>query len=585
MYFWITGILAFIALIPSAVTYGLFFFIVPGFILMIAPTLFLYSLGIKIFLNAYSSMSPEWRWLRAVCSLAGVLVAISLILNLPTFLTIHSLRTEDKFITAPVHLPDTIALFFDVKDNVGLRIPLSCAELCQRLLYNGAVKRVMVDYLTTIDKAALTKTVRFYYISRQESCPPAPVPETSGFWPGDKNYNQYSFKNDAVKMRVAAGECLLEGSASLSEAKMILAEREIRLPDREAFDDQWNIFIDTLRARRMVLFKKTANGLEVIDHKTQVQADILFMPLAIGPVESHGIEVRLGFMRMPISFNLYSDWRWNRAYISDEFRRLFGDAVKLPSEPSEQESGLAGLLNTALNKHSPEADSGLQLFDSYLQSIIQNKGGTADDVQLIARAIAETRIKNFFNLANAVRSLGIKSISLAKPMVDRAMSAVLPEEMDVVGEMGWGINALPEGAAVQILPELEKLARMPEYRGIGWYAVSRLRDGGEAALPVLGEIINTPSSAYNQNPKDAEVVIGALTGLCKMGDKAKGAKDDLIKYLHSSLGKPVSPNYTGLAIETLGHFMSIEELQSEVGGYDFEKEIRHSGYRPCNRFI
>lgn len=305
-YFWIVGILALIAFIPDAITLGFFAFLLPGFILCAAPTLFLYSVWIRIFFNDLKSLPGDWGWVAAVCAVVGIFTLVSVIFNYPTYKTINTLKEGDRFISAPVQLPDTIAILFSSRRDLT-QSASACSELCQKLLYNGAVKRVMMDSLAPMDKATLGKTTRFYYISQQEPCLPASVLETSGFRP--------------------AGGCLLEGSAPLSEAEMILTEEEIKSSVSGEFKEKWNLASDNVRARQMTLYRNTADALEIIDRKTQVEADVLFIPLVIWP-SGYGLHYTQGFLRKFISFNLYEDANLGRSNIFDEYRRLFGDAVK-----------------------------------------------------------------------------------------------------------------------------------------------------------------------------------------------------------------------------------------------------------------
>lgn len=557
-YFFITGIFAFIAFIPNAITFGFIFGIfllgIPGIILGYAPMLFLYSLVIKIFLGLFSTMTSNGlRCLFALLSTLALASLFPLAINYQTSKIVDTLRAEDKSIVSPVHLGDTIALMFpSSQDSLGRHTPPSCTSLCQNLLYNGAVKRVMVDDLSTINKESLSKNVRFYYISRQGFCPTGI--DSNGFRPGQQGYNSTIVGNSTIQMRKVAGECLLEGSAPLSEAQMIFIEQEFKkLPYRDAI--LWSLSPDAIVSRRIELLQNAQGKLELLDRKTQIETSVLAVPLVIGTVGGYGFKVLLGFLRKSVNYNMHSD----------EYSRLFGSVAQTPvSAPLD----LAGLFSDALNKKSPEADAGLQLFEPYLQSIITNKGGTTADVALISRAISDPRIIEFWSVERAIRVLGTQAEPIAKPIIDRIFNTALLKEgywknRETIRGLSYSFASLPEGAASKTAPELIRLARTPDVRGWGWRAVSRIRDAGAAvALPVYKEILNTPLSAYNKdaNVQDSEVLLGALVGLCKMGKEAEGAKDDLIKYVHSEF----RTFYPALAIETLGHFMSEEQLALKV---------------------
>ena len=342
-YFRIIYILAVLALLPGVIFYVMILTVIvlwmPALALGYSPMIFLCSTSVRIAFNLLQRRiaSIPLNGAISACLVLAVLTAISVAANQKNYQTIEAVQAGDKKVASPVTLPDTMALFtYEWNGFRELRAKdVTCEELCQRLLYNGAVKRVMVGDIPPVDSKDMDSPVKFFYIARQESCPKAPVREFGSFWEGDPaSKARFDVRNPTpVKLRIAAGECLLSGTAPLREAGMILADWDVKrrpdaVPGESIFDR------DTVSARRIELLRNDAGKFSVIERRTQVEAVVLVTPLIIGisgefsPVSSYP-----RVLTKPVRQELYDDSIWLTTNTTSEYRRLFGDAVRLPDAP------------------------------------------------------------------------------------------------------------------------------------------------------------------------------------------------------------------------------------------------------------
>jgi hypothetical protein len=179
---------------PDIALAGLFAGVVPGILLGLAPSLFCYSLAWWC-ARALVVRLATARWIaptsdigrRALRTAAGG-IAVAIV-ALPAFVIPHAinsslaesvaaLRAEDREIAGPVSFPPVTAVA--LRDNYDpLKQELFCETLCQRLLYSGAVSRVVVaDGLPA-------RAVGAFWIERRERCPEPALARAKVRWPVD----------------------------------------------------------------------------------------------------------------------------------------------------------------------------------------------------------------------------------------------------------------------------------------------------------------------------------------------------------------------------------------------------------------
>jgi hypothetical protein len=287
IYLGCTGALALLAIaVPGLVLIGYFAGILPGLILGSAPTLFLYSIPWwvlrELLLRGSSAVvkpqsdagNKTVRWTAGVAA-ALILIAPAIMvpraLNAPIERAAAELRADDRDTARPLALPPVIGIVTrGTYEWVG-ETP-KCTTLCQRLLYNGAVSRIIAG-----DTIPPTIVRAFWIERRTEPCPKPPIDSHDVFFPDDYK----SKKNNpvvVVRERTAAGECIIQGPGKFDEASLLISYLQIK-KGVSPFDAPWALALDTVSATRLEITQ--ADG-QILYRRTEVKTEPLSVPLAVG---------------------------------------------------------------------------------------------------------------------------------------------------------------------------------------------------------------------------------------------------------------------------------------------------------------
>jgi hypothetical protein len=326
-----TAALALLAVaFPGLVLAGLLFGILPGLILAISPNLMLYVLpwwGLRELILKGASragLTPAsdlgTRMLRRSAGLLVLPVLAVPAILLPSTINerlqnrVAALRAEDQSSTGPIELPTTIKLISNHEFDWRSKKP-NCDTLCQRLLYNGAVTRVI-----RVNDAY--RAARAFWIERRAECPPPPIERSMERWPNDPPLMRGEKHVDPVRARISQGECLISGDAKADDPSVTIL---LRTPKRgmSIYDRPWSLDPDDITAHRLEIL--SADG-RTIYRRTEVTVQLLVAPLLI--------EFRAGLLTTV----RYAGWaRTQKTYAPfgfdgrDILSTLLGAAVRRPS--------------------------------------------------------------------------------------------------------------------------------------------------------------------------------------------------------------------------------------------------------------
>jgi hypothetical protein len=274
-----------VMMMPGLIVLGLLLGILPGIALALSPGVFVYSAlwwGARTLIlqtaapagDAARNESRSRMTARVAGVGAAILIAVPALIipraiNFSLDNTAQELRSHDSEQLRPVALAPVTALV--MHENRRWRKALFCGTICQRLLYNGTVSRLIV---ADPRKPELTTA---FWIERRESCP-AVLMDYDVVFPGDFQFGRGDSPRERVLARIAGGECLIAASGSLHEADVTISFGEIRRGE-SAFSHPWSLILDTVSATRLEI--ASANG-HVLYRRTEVTAEPLVLPLNIG---------------------------------------------------------------------------------------------------------------------------------------------------------------------------------------------------------------------------------------------------------------------------------------------------------------
>jgi hypothetical protein len=190
---------------------GIALLVVPGVVLWLTPPAFMYGTVAALVWRGLERF-PRWRLAPTAIAVAAVAVGPPWIMNSRLDKATAALKQADMKLVQRPTLRDTIAFFFPQTQESGGRKGIECTEICQRLLYNGAVRRVIVavspDSLDgDLPRAALTD----FHVERKADCPKVSMtasPPWQEYWPEGALADRTHIH---VSRRIASGECLIQG--------------------------------------------------------------------------------------------------------------------------------------------------------------------------------------------------------------------------------------------------------------------------------------------------------------------------------------------------------------------------------------
>ena len=325
-YFACTGVAALlVAIFPGVVLIGLFAGLVPGIIVGLAPTVFMYSLlwwGLYTLIRKSVSAvditrRPIGRSVGVVTAfvLAAFAVALPHTVNGRFDALVAGLRSDDKDATTISNLPPVISML----DSDSFGKENYCNSLCLRLLYNGAVSRVVVANGRKSTSAAM------FWIERRDNCPePAIKSYGHEVWPGDLSSQRPNHIKGRVLARISAGECLIQGSGDINEAGAVISIGKVR-NGTNFFEYPWALWLDMIAATRVEVVQSDGR---LLYRRTEVISNPLIVPLVI--------ETRAGLLTSVT----YTGWGRSEQKLSpigikgrDALSGLLGSQARLPDFP------------------------------------------------------------------------------------------------------------------------------------------------------------------------------------------------------------------------------------------------------------
>jgi hypothetical protein len=514
-----------VAAVPGAIFIGLIFLVIPGLILIAAPNLLIVGTAVLVGLAAFHRLGRIGSVVAPLAILLGVAVALPAYLNRSVNAELKALSEGDRDWSGFQSPPQTLALLVPQSSprDTG---PSDCADVCQRLLYNGSVQAVVAGpSLSGSAEPAYREDAGFtrYRIERRPSCPAVKIVE-AGHWQGETRPGALSHGtrvSDQIKARIAGGECLIAEPAGIAEADAIVIDRSIR-HGKNPYFAPGQINVDTVTARRLSVHRREAGVLREVFRQTSVQAEPISPILFVG-VSSHcssgACNTRLDIGRWPVNKGRYD--------LPSFFKSKSGLNVGLIDELPN--AARARLLREALADPSLGTDAPrLQLVDGYLKNLGEKGPNGSEDIDLVRSTILDGRTRGFFHLERAVRKLGEPGAALAEPLMQLILTDRRPHLNFGGSPFANAFAALPPKAARAVMPQLRALADDKFLRRLQWAALVRLSDDGAASVPVLLKLIEAGNDAPLGDIETRNLSIAGLKGLCWLGPEGAEAAPVLL---------------------------------------------------------
>jgi hypothetical protein len=526
----VTGVLAFVALaMPWLVIIGMMALIVPGLILALMPTAFMYG---AVFACVWY---PGRRRLGAWgASAAGVALVAVLLGALPTLVNsrvpslVAATRDGDREPTAPAAIAGVLRIERDRNTiavaplRKGERRTYACGDLCATGLFTPGVTAVALagaaDAKPRSAPSSNEDLTAVYRLApkpaNEPGCPDPGLredgPNDLGTWP------EVNALRVAWKLALAAGTCVVRDPL---EAAPRAADFTLRFQSGTLLDTPggWG-FGPRVRYSRIVLADAARETLRT----TSVTASVLQTPLWIEP--TGGMEsFRFGWARRVSTTGAYE--------AVDVLKRTTNLGLTPAAATVDEPTGadVRGALVAALDDPTkpPEAAAFTlvrPLFDA-MGSSRKRPDVRPGDAALVARLVADRRIRDFSGIHQPIRALGPEAAALRGPMVRRVLAASYPEDRGPAQTLGSALSALPVGLFATPTSEEEQLLADADRRRWASGLVLRQADRGATVAPALVRIIEQayarpiPKRSYD-DPDRLSDANAAVHALCLIGPEA-----------------------------------------------------------------
>lgn len=492
----ITGaVTAAVFAMPDLITVGFFLLILPGLILVITPTIFLY---LTVFAIAWFSLHQRETALRIITGLtaiAAVGIGLPQLCNSHTAELLQEAQAKEKPAAAPIAKATIVALQSDPTVTRS-----GCGDLCQSLLYDSGIQRVVLL------PAPKTGPVSFT-IQNEKDCP-ADNPkllatEYWSQWLTDKERAQIA---KTTRLRIATGECLVKDETWNGAPDWVLerVKEDVGTPVKPL-----NLWPGEVHADGLQL---TAHG-EVKARQTRLQARRFVVPLHLTP--RNGTELRM------------LGWEWARtgkvepAVDTRQFLEQSTDTIVAPPVARSEPAKLRRALDAALNDPASTGAAFALVGDYY--ALFQSATVGQDDARRLARLIADRRVTTFWQLPLHQIASTSDRLLLRDPILDRLPQLAETDNWDSYRALASHIERLPARAFEKPDPRVDGLLADPDRRRAAPALVRRLADRGPGAADRLAEIAleGTKPPPNRHRGTQGDDARAAITGLCRIGPAAR----------------------------------------------------------------
>jgi hypothetical protein len=513
------GISLVVLLIPGIIVFGYIAFIIPGLIMSIAPTIFIYT---GLFSLGWFSGTGARRVVGVtlgVAAMAGIAIGVPFLINQQADIVERASAKRDIAPVAKFGPVPTIAIQQPGDQRSGDK----CNSLCQVLLFNGSADRVIDVRMPKAKEQrgeAKVSPVYAYRISRQNSCGDSKDIIGSDDSLGQRDGMRGFDPQKIIRLRMAAGECLVREEVTDTRADLL-----IRRVDKTNGDPKARLALraGTVRVQALEILR----GGKLVARSSEIDAQRLITPLFLFPM-------------MNSSTCTFNGWEWGRRSSRPSYYQKFDVLAALKKFttfkldlPKGADPALSrALIDTALGDPTAPAESAaFALLEDYYDEM-REKGTQPGDVQRMARIIADPRITKFWFMPTHKIKPESDAMVLRDPALERLVQMTKADDFDQKSEGYRSLmqiaGRMPNGAYAAPNENYDELMADPAIRRRSPDLIKRLADRGPAATEQLLSIVrevwsSSKSSDGDRGKGNYDAAYAALDGLCRLGGDAAPA--------------------------------------------------------------
>ena len=489
---WVSGVLAAIAaLIRGSVVIGLYLGILPGLILAVAPTIFLYTAAFALLRNLLRRRWPTRGRIAINAAAAALTVTAGFALPAPAALdgrrAIAAATRDDVTPAQPLSVEGDVRLdrVGDAWPSVGRSKRDACDALCAALLDTPGVRSVTIGGADSSGKSVSPVTYRLIPKSQARDATLSPaepaaivdhLPAPDGEKPARQN--QWKAVLDAKKalkdsvtakwsLRLANEESLVAGAPPNRFDRIILI-RETRGQGRHRIGVAEVQIAD-------------AAGAVLLRHQRVTAAPIAapFHLTPAGPMMDRGFEIG---RRSVHTGPRYFDFK--------PVETLFRETTL--ARPTTDERAVVRLRETIAASAVTAAPGERAAMVAPWLATLDWQHLNDRDIDVIAKLIADPRTTGLERLYDGYA----KHVSprLRKPIALRLLEPSTDDRLR--GTLNGLVRNMPPGTYAELLPEEKALLADRTLRLRSSALVARLSDQGGRAVPLLLDLLNEDVRVY-----------------------------------------------------------------------------------------
>lgn len=544
LYLLITGILALLALaIPSLVFIGFFLLFIPGLILSLAPTAFMWGLLFAII----------WWLLRSIlgssiAAFAAIPIAVTILWAIPQpsikaanlALKRHALSniTPDRQITlyGDVRIETQFTRWDNANPNkLGFRT-YSCDNRCLALLFEPGVRSVTITKISGLSFADLRDGVsqtdrysRTYRLVSKSKCRNTAL--TPDLEERIGQFGETIEDNRAIALewgeRLTSEYCLV-GDKPLEKFDFLLRTGNWESGDiSKARRSSWSIPVGDASS----YFSEIRTGdQKILFRLFNLQTWSLSVPFMIG-WNGGSQNFSFGWFKQSLPQNVDSNWE-------TPVKAL--DAILDVQRTADMENALnkaRSAIAMALDDQS--LDSNNTAFKSVpdYAALLAKTDPAPEDFDLIKRLIMDERLDDFDGAWILPTIFSREQLDELLPTIISKLGDLPDNANPKAGLLGSKLDIWPEGMFANPDEATLALLRDPIRRRRATGLISRLSDMGSSGAPLLASILEyhlkaaasfnsrdsnlNESEKYGGYPAHKAAASAAVTGMCLLGQKAK----------------------------------------------------------------
>lgn len=495
-YLLITGIgTLIVGTFPWIIALGYLLLIIPGLILSLLPTAFLYGVAFSIVWWPLRSLVGDWPAAAlAVVGAAGILWAIPTGVNMIIDARIAADRSGDKEVASPIAIKGIVRVertnwnYESYESRAGkawitraqqnnlagrgetdwTTRPLACDAVCAAVLFTPGVEAVIVAPISQDAKLAdhepPARPAQFRIV-RSPGC----VSDVEIGAPQNSGLGSWNGGDALLAEWQASGACITREAPG--QPDFTIRATEHFHSSKNGSD--WTLLDHYRRVTRVAISDRSG----VVMQRTMVETVRLDVPLSVGG--TGGIDnFRLHWSRQTLA-----DGRQSGFFKPFEWLEKFTN-LRLKGDPAVAASAARRQLSVVLaDPTRPASDPAFSLPGAVFADIAKN-GMQAGDQQLVARIAADWRTRELLGLAGLIQSLGADAIWLRRPIVERLLHGATSKN-EGGRNAGSALFSMPPHTFADVTDDELTLLKDSDRRNDATGLIKRQADRGAKAVPLL----------------------------------------------------------------------------------------------------